>query len=355
MKVAIIGAGPAGLSAAIFLAEKNVKVTLYEAYRVGENIICAEGFFDFTGLLNLDLPFATKINKIIVLDKEEFHITLPIKTNFYTFDRANWQKNLKNVALSKGAQIIENCKISQKDLFSLSKENDFVIDATGVKAISHCLFPKKELITYRKGLMPTFQYTIKGDFSSYKGAIKAVILNDPPGYYWFFPKFFEDGTSVANVGLGYLSKNKKPPNLKTLLKELLENSVNSDYAVLCKKSSPIPTKRLKLYRKDNVILVGDALGLCSPLHGGGIDSAYLSGLYAAKAIVNKNFNIYKSFIKRLDRRYLKERIIVKLWELFGSTKILMKLKHKGLFEDNSKNIPFTNDWLKKALFTIIFR
>ncbi len=46
MKIAIIGAGPAGLYAALAAAEKGMTADLYEKRRVGEGIVCGECIFD---------------------------------------------------------------------------------------------------------------------------------------------------------------------------------------------------------------------------------------------------------------------------------------------------------------------
>ncbi len=354
MKVAIIGAGPAGLSAAILLSAQGIETTVYEWGCVGENIACAEGFFDFHNTLQLNLPDSMKIEKLIVADREVFHLKLPKSSKFYTFDRKKWQLNLKERAVKNGAKFSENTKISKSDVSNLSKQNDFVIDASGIKAVSHFIFPKKDVVNYRKGLVPTFQYKLKGDFSEYNGIIKAIVLNNPAGYYWFFPKLSEGKVSEAKVGLGFLSKRYKIPNLKALLNEILQKDSLPEYVIVEKKGSSIPTRRVKKYRQDNIILTGDALGLCSPLHGGGIDSAYLSGEFAARSIINKDFSVYESFLKALDRRFFKEKVIVMLWDYFGSENILKRLKNKGLFEDSDENVVFSNSWLRKALIKLIF-
>jgi flavin-dependent dehydrogenase len=44
--IAIIGGGPAGLSAAFRAAELGLKVVLYEKVKIGSHIRCAEGFLD---------------------------------------------------------------------------------------------------------------------------------------------------------------------------------------------------------------------------------------------------------------------------------------------------------------------
>ena len=46
MKIAIIGAGPGGLYAALAAAKKGMQVELFEKRRVGEGIVCGECIFD---------------------------------------------------------------------------------------------------------------------------------------------------------------------------------------------------------------------------------------------------------------------------------------------------------------------
>jgi digeranylgeranylglycerophospholipid reductase len=352
MKIAIIGAGPAGLSAAIELSKKKYEVFVYEQGLIGENIICAEGFFDYFGKINVELPDKIPIKKLIVQDKDTYEISLPTKGRFYTFDRRKWQKNLADVASSFGSKIIENTKVKKDELKTISKDFDYLIDATGVKGLTHFYFPDNEVKNYRKYLMPSIQYKLKGDFSNFYEKIKVILFNNPPGYFWIFPKKEGSLINYANVGLGLLLKNANFPNLKNLLDELVtkEGFLIDGIKTM---SSPIPTKRLKTFKTENIILSGDSLGLCSPLHGGGIDTAYLSGYFIAKSIIENDFSIYSNFLKTVDRRFFIERIFLFLWDKFGSGKILSRLKNKGLFCDHKNNIPLTRNWFLKALLRLI--
>ena len=56
---------------------------------------------------------------------------------------------------------------------------------------------------------------------------------------------------------------------------------------------------------DNVILAGDAAGLTSALHGGGIDLACLSGVLAVEAIRGRTGGV--ADYERTLRNYLRER------------------------------------------------
>ena len=57
---------------------------------------------------------------------------------------------------------------------------------------------------------------------------------------------------------------------------------------------------------DNILLVGDAAGLTSALHGGGIDMACLSGTLAADAVIGgaKDIAAYEEKL----RRYMQEKL-----------------------------------------------
>lgn len=352
MKIAVIGAGPAGLSSAIKLSKSNNEVFVFEKGQVGENIICAEGFFDYFGEIDEELPERIQIKKLIVKDRETYEIPLPKSGRFFTFDRKKWQLNLADRAFSYGAKIKENTKIERKDLHILMKDFDYIIDATGVKGITHTYFPERQIKIYRKNLMPSTQYKVKGDFSEFHDSIKVTMINNPPGYFWIFPRKNGGYINSANIGLGLLAKKPSLPNLKKLISNMIkqENISITDEKIM---SSPIPTKRIKQYRYKNIILSGDALGLCSPLHGGGIDTAYSSGFYIAKSLEQENFRIYESFLKSVDKRFFIERLFLILWEKFGSHKILTRLKNKGLFADSPDNIPLTKDWYLKALLRLV--
>jgi flavin-dependent dehydrogenase len=51
-RIAIIGGGPGGLSAAVKAAESGFEVHLFEKGEIGSGIMCAEGFIDTLGVLN---------------------------------------------------------------------------------------------------------------------------------------------------------------------------------------------------------------------------------------------------------------------------------------------------------------
>ena len=135
--------------------------------------------------------------------------------------------------------------------------------------------------------MLAYQVVVNGDFSALLPAIKAVFLRDlprevMPGYYWVFPRDAE----TANVGIGYAVREgyRYCTDLKALLADVLKREGLSGLPVLRKGGGLISARILTDLVYDRTLLVGDAAGLTSPLHGGGIDLACLSGVLAVEAV-----------------------------------------------------------------------
>jgi digeranylgeranylglycerophospholipid reductase len=126
-----------------------------------------------------------------------------------------------------------------------------------------------------------FNYLIEGDFS-YLGenTLKAGYERHYTGYYYIFPK----GQNIANVGIGRFHANKKgrSPHLRSEFDRVLRKEGLHRYVIHKKISSFFPSRSVKRLLWENIILIGDAAALCSPLHGGGIDMACISGRIAAE-------------------------------------------------------------------------
>ena len=88
---------------------------------------------------------------------------------------------------------------------------------------------------------------------------------------------------------------------------------NKNYNVINKLGGICPTKMLKRLMYDNILLAGDAAGLASPLHGGGIDMAVLSGIYAGRA-AKQGINTYeKKLHMLLEKRLEFEGMLSRAW------------------------------------------
>jgi digeranylgeranylglycerophospholipid reductase len=302
-KVLVIGGGPGGLFAAAGAAEKGNDATLMEKGKIGENIRCAEGFFDVLKLLGK--PCAGVRFKVEALIFEACSIyTFDARSlNLWMIDRSTWQKELARIAIQKGVRIIENSPVLPEDLKNLKSKFDFVIDASGAPSVTSRLMGFSGF--YRQNAGKTVQYLIEGDFSHMKNSIKAGFLPDFWGYYWIFPKGLdESGRQTANVGIGDFNPNSRA-ELRKMLDDVLkkERLDNENYIIRKVLGGICPTRMPEKLVYDNILLVGDAAGLTSPLHGGGIDMAVLSGMAAARAI-SEDPSIYETHLKKLLCRRL---------------------------------------------------
>lgn len=128
-----------------------------------------------------------------------------------------------------------------------------------------------------------------------------------PGYFWIFPL----PNGEANVGLGMIIEDmhKKKVNLKdALLREIRENPLFKDRfagAELMEPirgwNLPIASHRRKTYG-NGFILLGDAASLIDPLSGEGVGNAMISAQIGARVVAEAldNGDVSASSLKRYD-------------------------------------------------------
>ncbi|MGD9678812.1 MAG: NAD(P)/FAD-dependent oxidoreductase [Vulcanibacillus sp.] len=306
-KIVVIGGGPAGLSAAIEGAKTGLKVTLYEKNKLGENINCAEGFFDTLNIFGEPkYGVLYKVRQIDLQLKSCYSFPCDSKINIWMLDKGQWQKGLANEARGLGVNIIENYQINKEILKRIISENDWVIDATGAESLTSKALKFNNYSSVAPAV--AVQYTLEGDFRNLSGKFKIGLEENIKGYYWIFPKT----NNLANVGIGLLENTKK--NLWGELEKILQKEGIDLYKRLKKIGGICPIKKLDRLVYDNVILVGDSAGLVSPLHGAGIDTSCVSGKIAIQSIVNNKVESYENMIDAvLGSKLKQDKIIFELW------------------------------------------
>jgi len=328
MRVAVIGGGPACLTAARTAAENGLAVTLFERYRIGERINCAEGFFDLLGVCGKPETGVLFQVKKILLKINKLHLVDSTGLNLWMIDRFTWQRYLAERARISGAKILEETPINIANMASIKKDFDWVIDASGVSAIS--LKSRGETGENRRRYALTLQYKLEGDFSNYKNTLKAVLEPCYLGYYWIFPKIASTN-GVANVGIGCFNPREKIDYKKELSCVLQEENLQ-DYNLLEYRGGKIPLFQVSPFFRDNILLVGDAAGLASPLHGGGLDMAVLSGKLAALSLVQGEPHKYEQLLKqKIKQKMAYEKQISYLWAKYGLNFMEKSLKAAQCF------------------------
>lgn len=308
-RILVIGGGPAGITAATKCAEDGFDVVLCDKGMIGENIKCAEGFFDEAKLLEKPkVGVRFKVKELIVRAKSTYRVDTS-GWNLWMIDRAKWQKSLAQKAIKKGVDIRENTKILPEDLEKLKQKFDYIVDATGAYSVTSRAYGFSDF--YKEYSGKTTQQVLKGDFTHIGKCIKVGLLPDFWGYYWIFPK----GADIANVGIGnfYSEDNFNLPQVLEHVKKR-EGLDEKNYKIIQKLGGICPTKVLDKLVYDNILLVGDAAGLTSPFHGGGIDMAVLSGRVVAKAIQEGTGNYKDKLRNTLSKRLEFDKALADIWK-----------------------------------------
>ena len=327
--IAIIGGGPGGLSAAIKAAELGLEVHLFEKGEIGSGIKCAEGFIDTLGVLRKPVAGVLfKVGRVNFFNGRAHYVNLPENLGLWMIDRATWQKSLAKRAASLGVDIRENCPIDKEQLSRMMGDYGYVIDASGAPSLTSKVYGF--LSDYTKNATLLAQYAVEGDFS-FVGPNTILVGYERRyiGYYYVFPK----GPDIANVGVGRFNHAKKNRGvrLKRELDRLLSHLGLRDYRILNRFSSFTPSIGITQLVWENVLLVGDAAALCSPLHGGGMDMACLSGRMAAELIASNQVDRYPQRLWHMvKKKFIMERRTGHLWRLFGNPLISCVLKSPEL-------------------------
>ena len=163
-----------------------------------------------------------------------------------------------------------------------------------------------------------------------------LVKNLLPGYFWIFP--LEDG--MANVGLGMIVKdmNEKKVNLKAAqLREIAENPLFKERFADATALEDVKGWNLPLashHRKcygNGFLLLGDAASLIDPLSGEGVGTAMISGKHGAMTALSalKANDFSEKFLKAYDET---------LWE-----EIEPEIKANYRLQKLGKRFPFLID------------
>lgn len=338
--IIIIGAGPAGLSAAITLVKQGVSVLVLERESAGKEKVCGGGLGRRSVRLLGDLtdqrfPFSrgNRINKLLVGAPDGGELSIDFSENKsqitgLTIVRGELELELvKYIERNKGFKIIYSCEALDwsKDTSGVhvkTTKGTFSAKAIIIAAGAH---PAREIEP--NGYTPFDRNSDAIALRAYFKEVDQDGLNDQiefyffkeiyPGYFWIFPQ----NNSISNVGV-YLPlryKHQKGINLQSLFYELIqEKSVLASRFQNASLIGKIESSVLPLHKKkrvlsgDRFLVVGDTASLVDELAGEGIGNALQSGKWAgevmASAILKNDFS--QGYLKRYDglvkRKLIKE-------------------------------------------------
>jgi geranylgeranyl reductase family protein len=289
--VAIVGAGPAGGSAALALAQRGLKVALLERERVPRYKTCGGGLIARASTL---LPPAIAVAVERQCERAELHLLdaglhyhatrdAPIITMTM---RDRLDLALASAAAAAGAELRAPCPVTgatpnpggvRLDTAGGPLTAAFVVAADGAAS------PTARRAGWSDGrhLIPALEYEIQVDdrtFERFARSPRFDIGTVPYGYAWVFPK-------ATHLSVGVLTTRRGPVNLHRQLEEYLRVIGLTPRAVE-RHGFVIPVHpRNGPLARGRVLLVGDAAGLADPVTAEGISFAVRSGRLAAEAIL----------------------------------------------------------------------
>ncbi|HOF05822.1 MAG TPA: NAD(P)/FAD-dependent oxidoreductase [Syntrophales bacterium] len=317
LHLAVIGGGPGGLHAAIAAARQGMKVTLFEKRELGEHIICGECIFDSLDLLPPPgAGLLYEVEAVLLSARGSYRLPIGRYRRLYMMDRRVWQRQLAATAADLGVSVLAGAKINIAGLRELRDRFDWIIDASGAPSITSRAYGFTG--EYLRNPLLAYQYFVEGDFSALFLSRTIKVVFPPhverdylPGYYWLFPK----NEHQANFGVVFTHgrAGKFPLRLKELLHEIAGRESLSLESVGHRGGGLIPTRILDRLVHERIVLVGDAAGLPSPLHGGGIDLACISGTLAAAAISKGATGVAayrRDLLRLLQHKLAVEKILI---------------------------------------------
>lgn len=305
--VIVVGAGPAGSSAAYFLGTNRIRTLLLDKSDFPRSKLCSGGLSP-RALKTLDeMSFTTEIEgnyqriegvRFISPNRLVVEGQIPKNDRYrsygYVINRKTLDDKLRRHAIEQGgaeyrtAEVVDFLfdKTQVAGIKVKSGEEIYskvVVLASGVHSP---LAEKHNVICLDTALTMT---TLEGWRERVKSDDKILIYFHEkllPGYFWVFP----EGFGAANVGFGTYIPRARDFDMPQLLENITRSGEIATYtsgSMVSHKPKGWPIK----FRKpdefpigNNVIAVGDAGGFANPFTGEGIYYALESGKFAAMAI-----------------------------------------------------------------------
>ena len=330
--VIVIGAGPAGATAAAILADRDINALLIEKEKLPRPKICggavSKRALSLLETANLRLPELKTFKKCQSMqlgtfdfDSVEHLATIKFENEAaYLTDRAEFDYALVQNAITKGAELKQNLMVT-----NIKKENSqFIINGADFSA-------KSKYLLCADGVNGTSAILLgfrdKWNNSEVGLCIESTIANyEPPpsplnfyfgGVKWGYAWFFDKGDH-ASIGTGTFVL-KEASNLRQLFNAFVKHSGYTNSTENLKLNAwriPATGGISGKIAKGNALLLGDAAGLVDPFLGEGISYAIQSGEIAAECIINNNIGDYRKKIEEEITSNLKyARVLVKIVKL----------------------------------------
>lgn len=316
INVAVVGGGPSGVSCAINLlkygklASKKVNVTIFES----KNFSGEPRYNQCIGVLsppikniieeNLKIPFPNHIVQRLIRgyylysDSKDIYLEHGDDDPSYAVRRINFDEFFMNEALKLGINRIPS-RVTDIEFFkdrvilysdsSPSLSVDIVVGAFGLDDGSCHLFERNTNYVpplFLESIITKIHPANKDDLAFYKDSIYAFLTSARDIE---FGAITPKGNHISiNIAGGRITSDSMHSFIDFLYsKKLLPFWSKSELKkpVLFKGRFPINTAQ-NIF-DDRYIMIGDAAGMMRPFKGKGINSAIITGDYAARTIIQK--------------------------------------------------------------------
>ncbi|MBI3653207.1 MAG: geranylgeranyl reductase family protein [Acidobacteria bacterium] len=321
--VAIIGAGPAGATAAIHLANQGHRIVLLDKDDFPRDKVCGDGLIADTiaALKRAGLYEAVKARGFetgIGTVYSPSRVTFDVRGQFITLKRILLDEMIMKKAVASGATF---CKSKVADIHILPDDS---LSLTCGEAEARLRARIVFVATGANVEIPTKLGLVKNPAPSavalrcyVRSAVKLeklIISYDrsiTPGYAWIFPL----GNGEFNIGCGIAYRGSK--NDGNNLREVFQNFIESfpiAGEIIRKADALMPIKGARLRcglkgtwakGQGNLLVLGESIGATFPFTGEGIGKAMETGELAAEiahqALHSGDFNHLKAFPERLEK------------------------------------------------------
>lgn len=319
--VVVIGAGPAGSTAARYAAEHGASVLVLEKDRdVGYPVRCGEAV-SHEGVMQFIEPdprwIAATVTKFRLVAPNGHSVVPRLDGKGYVLERRLFDVEVAKLAARQGAEIVTKA-------YAYDLMRDGSGRPNGVRAvvkdqkveIGARVIIGADGVESRVGKWAGIDTTchIRDMESCAQVTLSNVRVDtetldfyfgdevSPGGYLWVFPK----GNDTANVGIGINVEEAKKKSAIRYLEAFIDRTY-PHAAMLTRIAGGVPcaTTCPEIVR-DSVLLVGDAAHQVNPMSGGGIISGMIGGMLAgqvaAEALRTDDLSRLSEYQKRWQKR-----------------------------------------------------
>ncbi|MBD3407160.1 MAG: geranylgeranyl reductase family protein [Candidatus Lokiarchaeota archaeon] len=299
--VVIIGAGPAGSTAARYLSKMGISTCLIDKDTFPRDKPCGGGFAreivdEFPYLRAKERTYLKGVCKVGIIHSPNRRTALQGKVDMAVALRTDFDNALLNCAIDNGVELLlgkrakrlnfsDSCVEVTTDDGNVTKGR-VLLGCDGVSSLVarstglNTRWDSKDITACRVAEIPIDEDTITDLYGSEKRYHFFANLGGLPGYGWIFPK-----AETVNVGLGIVGKYAQglPTIFRQFIKLLKKQELLISSADLSRaRGALVPTGgTIENTVSNRCLLVGDSAGMVSPLTGGGIVYAMRAGRYAA--------------------------------------------------------------------------